>query len=52
MALPRCPIHGEQLLLKAPTTPEQEFCGSWYICPVCAYTVLFPSEELRKISGG
>ena len=44
--LPVCPIHGDQLDLQKPGTPEQEFCGTWYRCPQCGYTVLYPSQEL------
>lgn len=48
LKLPECPIHGEQLLLRASTTAEQGFCGAWYECPQCKFTVLLPSAELKK----
>lgn len=51
LKLPECPIHGEQLLLRASTTAEQNFCGTWYECPQCKFTVLLPSGELKKILG-
>lgn len=46
--LPVCPIHGNQLDLQTPGTPEQEFCGTWYHCPQCGYTTLYPSKELLR----
>lgn len=46
--LPVCPIHGEQLDLQPPRTYEQEYCGTWYICPQCNYTVLYRSVELLR----
>lgn len=46
--LPVCPIHGDQMDLHKPGTPEQEFCGTWYRCPQCGYSTLYPSVELLR----
>jgi len=48
MTLPKCPDHQIQLLLRKSHTPEQIYCGTWYSCPRCGYTVLFPSRELEN----
>ena len=50
--LPKCPNHGEEMLLQNPGTEEQRFCGTWYQCPKCKNTVLFPSFELRAYLDG
>lgn len=46
MEIPKCPQHGEQLIHRPSSTPEQAHCGTWYKCPQCDYTVLLPSVEL------
>ena len=46
MKIPKCPIHGDQLVLRDRNSKETDFCGTWYVCPQCGYTVLFPSKEL------
>lgn len=46
MRINRCPQHGEQLIHRPGSTPEQVYCGTWYKCPQCEYTVLFTSVEL------
>jgi hypothetical protein len=50
MAIPFCPYsrdHGRtELRPLARQTPEQKFCGTWYDCPKCHSSVLFPSKEL------
>ncbi len=50
MELPRCPVHGCQLIHRPGGTQEQRYCGTWYDCPVggCYYSVLFPSVELAQ----
>ena len=45
--LPKCPNHNEEMLWQNPATEEQRFCGTWYKCPKCGNSVLFPSFELR-----
>ncbi len=46
MEIPRCPVHGEQLMYRPSKTAVEKFCGTWYKCPVCEYTTLFRSAEL------
>ena len=49
MEIPKCKIHGEQMILRAARTKEQSFCGTWYDCPVCGCgcSILLPSQELN-----
>lgn len=51
MNLPQCPIHKEQMILSSASSVEQRFCGVWYRCPHCGYTVLLPSKELKNMLG-
>ena len=50
MTLPKCPVHGCDMIYREPRTLEQEFCGVWYECGCdkCAITVLISSPELRQ----
>ncbi|MEG3071079.1 MAG: hypothetical protein HQP61_02405 [Peptococcaceae bacterium] len=54
MVLPVCPAsaeHGEMVLRPlAFQTYEQKFCGTWYDCPQCRSSILFPSMELSKVN--
>lgn len=54
MEIPRCPVHGIQLIHRKSGTAEQEYCGTWYTCPEgkCGYTVLFPSAEINQQGAG
>ena len=49
MCLPKCITHNIQMLLRTETSDEQNFCGVWYQCPECRYTVLLPSEKLKRL---
>lgn len=50
MELPKCKQHGEMILRsRKQQTPEQEYCGTWYDCPICKGSVLFVSAELQEI---
>jgi hypothetical protein len=45
-----CRTHPDQRLIVRPLerqTPEQRWCGTWYDCPVCHYSVLVLSAELQ-----
>ena len=52
MELPICPSdkgHGQMMLREQKRqTVEQLFCGTWYDCPNCSSSVLFPSMELQE----
>jgi len=49
--------HGE-MILRERTTPEQEWCGTWYDCPpgppgeTCGSSALLPSKALLDSYGG
>lgn len=49
MKIPVCPQHSEQLIHRPGGTYEQCYCGTWYVCPQCGYTVLLPSAELAEV---
>lgn len=49
MIIPRCAVHGEQLVLRSNGTYEQNYCGTWYACSQCGYTVLLPSPEIARL---
>ena len=53
MTLPKCPVHGCDMVYREPGTPEQEFCGTWYDCGYerCAISTLIPSESIRQLYG-
>lgn len=45
----QCPQHGPLgLRPKERQTPEQLWCGEWWDCEKCHYSVLVPSDELLK----
>lgn len=46
MEIPRCPQHKIPLIHREHPSADAYFCGTWYDCPQCAYSVLFPSKEL------
>ncbi len=46
MEIPRCPVDKVPLILRERPSSESYFCGTWYDCPHCHYSVLFPSKEL------
>lgn len=46
MPIPRCPVDEIPLTLRTGLSSEARFCGTWYDCPRCHYTVLLPSREL------
>lgn len=50
MTLPKCPVHGCDMVYREPGTPEQQFCGPMYVCghESCQNSVLIPSPELRQ----
>lgn len=48
MALPKCPVHGMQMIYREPRTPEQKFVGTMYVCPFCGNSTLYPSKELQE----
>lgn len=52
MSLPKCSTHGEQMILRERVTEDQNFCGTWYDCPKCENSVLFPSKELTSFLDG
>lgn len=49
MNLPKCKTHS-QMILRTPTlqSAEQKWCGTWYDCPQCPVSVLFPSPDLNR----
>jgi predicted RNA-binding Zn-ribbon protein involved in translation (DUF1610 family) len=47
MPLPKCPQHGNEMVLLQPRTYEQRFCGTTYVCPKCNNSVVYLSKELR-----
>lgn len=49
MKIPDCHIHEEQLVHRSNGSQEQEYCGVWYTCSRCGYTVLIPSPEIAKL---
>ena len=48
LVIPRCSVHGEQMIYHVPRTPEQRFVGAMYVCPRCANSTLIPSGELLR----
>ena len=50
MTLPKCPVHGCDMVYREPGTQEQRFVGAMYVCGYdgCQNSVLFPSPELRQ----
>lgn len=40
-----CPAHKIPMVLRPPH-PEQSWCGTWFDCPRCTYSVLLPSVEV------
>lgn len=49
MKIPDCPIHEEQLVHRSNGSQEQEYCGVWYTCSQCGYTVLIPATEIEGV---
>jgi predicted RNA-binding Zn-ribbon protein involved in translation (DUF1610 family) len=47
MPLPKCPAHGEDMILVQPRTYEQRYVGTMYVCPKCNNSVIYISKELR-----
>ena len=49
MPIPRCPHCGKPLALRPDgrQTPEQRWCGTWYDCLKCNYSLLLESRELK-----
>jgi hypothetical protein len=53
MVLPNCPVHGQTTLRpKERQSYEQQWCGVWYDCSQCGYSVLYPSKELWEYLEG
>ena len=52
MTLPKCPVHGYDMMFRPAGTYEQDYCGSWYDCPEggCVCSVLIPSPEVERIN--
>lgn len=49
MALPNCDRHGQMTLRDVKQqTPEQKWCGTWYDCPICSSSALYPGPELSQ----
>ena len=44
-----CPHHQTELIERPGYTPEQRFCGTWYECGQCHYTVLVESDERKQL---
>lgn len=45
-ANPFCEVHTRAMVERPASTPEQEFCGTWFQCELCTNSVLIPSPEL------
>jgi hypothetical protein len=53
MTLPKCKTPGHGQMYLRPVThqsEEQKWCGTWYDCPQCTSSVLFPSGELQALA--
>ena len=50
---PVCPGNAEHgyMVLSPGHTYEQKFCGTWYRCPICTSSELYPSRDLCVQTG-
>ncbi|MBM0205774.1 hypothetical protein JNW90_24225 [Micromonospora sp. STR1s_5] len=51
---PRCTRHDEQMGRRAKVTLEEQWCGTWWDCPLdtCACVIVVPTDELTAFLAG